>query len=244
MTSNEPKKSHYAVDDTSKIRKKFKDAKGDVERMKREEHEYYEKQKDDILKAGQEDPKKAAKHVKAQAEEMRKEQQDEADRVMNELESAKKSFYGYMQTLAKALAETLQMLDWIRGWKADVLVTKGGPIQIYGKAFQSQEGILLVVKTPDGRVMHQGMSVTQEPMLDYAGIYTLALQTENTMDAERGLLLDGKSLNGHDGDASGILGADGRPLKQTTRTPATNGKAVRNNAGGKKTGSSEKLLAV
>ena len=196
-TINETSK---ARDDIAKVPDKGKRRRIALEREEKETQE--------VLLAGQEDSQKAKPHVEAQIKETLEIHNKEADEIKNKLETHKRSMSGYLAELAQGLHDILLSLDWVRGWTADVVVTKkNGAIQIKGKPFATQEGILLVVTTPDGRVLHQGMNATREPTLDYAGIYTLALQVENTMDKERGLLLDGHESNG-----DGILDAHGRPI--------------------------------
>ena len=165
-----------------------------------------------MTQAGQEDRPKGLIAAAQQAKDEIKQKEAQADEVRNRLESKKKFRESYKETLAQSLAELLRVLDWVRGWTADVVVTDGRGISIKGHSFATKDGILLVVATPDGRVMHQGMLVTQEPVLDYAGIYTLALQAENTMDKERGLLLDSPSPDDKMATGGVIIDAHGRTI--------------------------------
>jgi len=191
----------FTVDETTKVKHDPKNKLSEVER-KRVEYWEEEENRHDILEAGQEDRTRGLEAAKVQAQEqMRKDAKQKAD-VMNKLDMSRRFAHSYKFELAKALGEILEMLDWIRGWRATVMVTDGSPIQIkhkgIEKSYYTKDGLLIVVTTPDGRVFHQGMLVTQEPMLDYAGLYTLALQVENTLDKEKGLLLspeDGPDLN-------------------------------------------------
>jgi len=216
---------HQHIDSTTKTRDAYAKAKGDVKKMKDAVEEQARKDTDDVIKAGQENRKKAIKEIdrieKREQETAKKAQDD----VLNALDMKKRRYTSYKTELAKALRDILSQLDWVRGWTADVVVTNGSVISIKGKPFQTKDGLLLVVCTPDGRVMHQGMLVTGEPPLDYAGIYNLALQTENTMDKERGLL-----LTSHNGDANVILDKDGRPIAKQSE-----GRAGEGSGSGKKT---------
>lgn len=203
--------SHHITND-SKFEKTYQDAHGNVPEIVKKEREKAEKETAEVLAAGQEDEKKAVKEVERIETETQKEEQVARDDAMNKLDMKKKFRASYKSELAKTLSEMLTMLDWVKGWTADVVVTNGQPITIYGHAFQSKDGILLVVKTRKGNVMHQGMLVTGEPALDYAGLYNIALQVENTMDKARGLILDG---TGGNGDASGIVDTHGRDIPST-----------------------------
>jgi len=197
----------FHVDKTTKIRKQYKDAKGDERKLIREENEKAEKETDEVFRAGQPNLKAAIKEIEKIEGEGQKEAAKVRDEKLNQLDLKKRFRSTYKTELAKNLSEMLMMLDWVRGWTADVVVTDGRGINIKGKPFSTKDGILLIVCTPDGRVMHQGMLVTGEPPLDYAGLYNLALSTENSMDKERGLLLSEPN-----GDASAILDAHGRPI--------------------------------
>lgn len=202
--------SHITAD--TKKKNQFLKAKGDMKKLKAAENEQAEKDTDDILKAGQDNTKQARREIDRIEQRDLKEEQKARDDAMNALDMKKKFRASYKTELAKNLSEMLTMLDWIRGWVADVVVTNGSPITIYGKPFNTQDGILLVVKTAKGNIMHKGMLVTGEPALDYAGLYNITLQVENTMDKARGLLLSDAPTNG---DASGILDAHGQSIPTT-----------------------------
>lgn len=147
--------------------------------------------REEIMAAGQEDKKKAIKAIDQQEKAKLEKEKTARDEVLNKLDMKKRFYASYKSSLAQGLVQILQSLDWIKGWNADVVITDGSPINIKGKPFSTQDGILLVVCTPKGSVFHQGITISKEPALDYSAIYTLALQVENTMDKARGLLLDG-----------------------------------------------------
>lgn len=199
------------VDSQSKARL---DPKNKLSKLRRIEVEKKEERinREEILAAGQKDEKKGMAEVKRQTELEIKEKRKETEDIINKLDMKSHWVDSYKRELAKGLSQLLMNLDWIRGWTADVVVTDGSPINIKGKPFYTKKGILLVVCTPNGRVFHQGMLVTQEPPIDYSGIYTLALQVENTMDKERGLLLD----NGG-GSSSPLVDARGNPIGQSAK---------------------------
>lgn len=208
---------HQHIDDTTKAKDTFERNRGDKKRMKFEVEEQARKDTDDVMKAGQENRTQAIKEIEKIEAREQADAKKAQDDVLNALDMKKRRYGSYKSELAKALRDILSQLDWVRGWTADVVVTNGSVISIKGKPFQTKDGILLVVCTPDGRVMHQGMLVTGEPPLDYAGVYNLALQTENTMDKERGLLLT-HSVRETD---SGILGKDGRPIAKQPENGAS-----------------------
>lgn len=192
-------KTGYSVDETTKYRKKPKSRQELVEEEARSSAETIE----EIQQTGQENRKKgikAVQEVESAAEEKRQTQKDDH---LNKLDSKKRFHNSYQRMLAQTCVDYLQMLEWIRGWRADVIVTDGSPITIKSQTgkFQhhsTKHGILLVVTTPDGRVFHRGVGTVGEPILDYAAMQTLALQMENTMDKERGLLLDSEGDSNND----------------------------------------------
>lgn len=182
----------FGVHITSETSKQL-DPKNNLSKLRREKLEEAEEivNKAEILEAGQENEVKGMAEVKRQVDEERRVEQKKKDDILNKLDMKASFESAYKRELAQGLSQLLINLDWIKGWTADVVVTDGSPIQIKGKPFMTKNGILLVVCTPDNRVFHQGMLITHEPPIDYSGIYTLAIQVENTMDKERGLLLDG-----------------------------------------------------
>ena len=204
--------SHFHIDNTTKLKSDFQRVKGDVKKLRNEKLEQAEKDTIDVLAAGQDDTRKAMKEIEQIEARDQKEERKKTDEVLSHLDAKKRFHESYKVELAKSLSEMLMMLDWVRGWSADVVPTRDGQgLNIKGKQFVGQDGILLVVVTAKGNVMHQGMKVTGEPALDYAGLCQIALQTENTLDRARGLLLDnvGSFANG---DTSGIVDAHGRPI--------------------------------
>lgn len=178
--------------------------------------------KEEILAAGQEDAKKGMAEAKRQADEEKAAKNKIAEQVVNELDMKKRFDQGYKEALARGLADLLASLDWIKGWTADVIATNGSPISIKGKPFTTKNGILMIVCTPDGRVFHKGMLMTKEAPLDYAGIYTMAIQMENTMDKERGLLLDGSQNK----PEPSLFDQYGQPINQQGAVDSTDGTTV------------------
>jgi len=198
--------NYFHIDKDSKEKKEFFQTPDEKKRREKALLNE-EKETQEVLDAGQDSTKKAIKAIESQVGEEEKQKKSDADEVLNKLDMSRKFAQTYKRNLAQALSEILTQLDWIRGWTADCIVTNGSPIMIKGKAFETKKGILLVVCAPNGRVMHQGMLVTGEPILDYSGIITMALQVENTMDSERGLLMSNKKPE------EGLVDKDGYKLR-------------------------------
>ena len=179
-------------------------------KLEREQAELQESREviEEVLQTGDDDAKKGAEAVRHYEGVREKARRTQEDNLLSDLEEQRNRRFGsYKTLLAKTLVGYLQMLDWIKGWKAHVLMTDGSPLTIYGKTFETQDGILLVVATRDGRVFHQGILLSCDPVVDYMAIQTLAVATENQIDHEKGLLLDRQPQSD-----PGILGADGKSI--------------------------------
>lgn len=160
---------------------------------------------DEIMEAGQDNRKKGIAAVqKEEAEKKRIKDKIDAD-ALTEIESKKQFHESYKKSLAAALGRMLESLDWIIGWDAYCLATDKSGIMIKGRAFSTKDGVLLVVLTPDGRVFHQGIMTTGDPVIDYSALYTMAAQVENTMDHERKLLLSDEPENPDASENPGVI---------------------------------------
>ena len=210
-----------SIDHAGQVTNETKNIGKTSEELEREADEMTEV----VVQTGQENEKLGRKVVE------QVEKQEAQDRVaknqdfINSLD-AKQRFYGsYARTLASGLVNILQSLDWIRNWTCDVLITDGRVITIksltgVSRQFATQNGILMVIRTPDGRVFNSAFKITQEPPLDYAAVYELSMRAENTMDKERGLLLDGTNLGSEEANkAAKENPLDGFSSQKTTNTP-------------------------
>lgn len=174
------------VDGTSALKDKF----GNLTHSQAEEAREREADAEtaEVMEVGQDNEKRGLQ-VAAQVVDLEEEaKKKKAEDALNSLEMKKRFGTSYLQQMAQVLSDYLKMLEWIPGWRAEIVVTTGAPITIRGKLFATQNGILLVVLATRGRVFHQGIRTSLDPTLDYAAMMTLALQTENQLDKERGLL--------------------------------------------------------
>lgn len=221
---NKIKKQHELTTHVDETTQAKNDPKNYLTKLRRDEVDKEEERqnREEILAAGQEDVKKGMAEVKRQTDEENKQKEATAERFIEELDSKRQFDESYRGTMARALAQILGTLDWIKGWTADVVATNGSPITIKGQSFTTRKGILLVVCAPNGRVFHKGMLMTKEPALDYAGLYQLALQMENTLDKERGLLLDGSQKP----KEPALVDQYGRAINQQRAVDTTDGTAV------------------
>ncbi len=168
--------------------------------------------REEILEAGSDNRLKGIKEIQREQKEVQQEKDKKDADILSHLENQKKFHDSYKKTLAASLGEILEMLDWIPHWEAYCMATNGSPISIKGKPFSTKDGILLIVTTPDGRVFHQGILTTGEPILDYSALYTMAAQVENQMDQERGLLLS-KEKEDKEEAIDKVLDQYGKPIR-------------------------------
>ena len=128
------------------------------------------------------------KFVVDKIKEEEKEKKDKSDTVKSVLESKKQRHVSYRYDLAKYGNWLLEEQE-TKGWHQEFVPTDGTRVKIYGKFWKSKPGIILVLKDPAGNVYVRGIKTTYVPEYDEAGIKTLVVQAENTIDSYKGLLL-------------------------------------------------------
>ena len=210
-------KTGYSVDENTKHKLDRRTKPQQIADEARESAETIE----EVKETGHDNPKRGAKAVKEVETKAIKEREAKKNEYLTKLDSKKRFRNSYDRMLAQTVVDSLQMLDWIHGWRADVVVTDGSPITLKSQTGKVQHhstkpGILLIVTTPNGRVMHQGIMVCGDPVLDYAAMQTLAIITENQMDKERGLLLDSEG----DSNEQEIYLPNGEPKSNRNSEPA------------------------
>lgn len=119
----------------------------------------------------------------------------------------RKGRFSYLDKLALHCQKKLGEIDFPDGWNFDAIVTRGKRIRIYGKWMDTQEGIVVVVRDPHGRVLYRAVRVAYDPMIDVKNMDILAEQAENTLDSYKGLLLSDKKdpVTGLKKTESGII---------------------------------------
>lgn len=90
--------------------------------------------------------------------------------------------------------------DLQNGWRAYFIDTDAGEsLNIDGKNFDRlKEGLVLVAKAPNNKSFCRAVQTIYDPPMDVNAIHICLQQLENTIDAEKGILLDktdGKSLD-------------------------------------------------
>ena len=127
----------------------------------------------------------------AEKEEVKKRTED----AQNSLDGQAKLTYG--KRLADYGFNRLQEVGFDKGWQYYCLFTNGEQIDLFGKTFATQHGILVVIKSPQDITYVRGIRITGNPIMDINAVDILVVQAENTSDSEKGLLLsDNKDTDG------------------------------------------------
>lgn len=110
-----------------------------------------------------------------------------ADKVANSLQAQTRHTYR-TKLAAYAQIKLNELLEWAKHWEVNAVPTHGHTIYIYGRAYETKEGVQLIIRSPKGNVYMKGITMTYEPEIDMNAIGVLVEQAENSMDSERGLL--------------------------------------------------------
>lgn len=112
------------------------------------------------------------------------------DDIKTSLENKKSQHFSYRRQLVDY---GNWLIEEIKGdWEMEFVPTDGSRLKVYTKYFNTKEGIVLILKDPKQRVYMRAISTTYVPEYDEAGIRTLYIQAENTVDSYKGLLLSDK----------------------------------------------------
>lgn len=122
-------------------------------------------------------------------EEEKKKNEAIQDTIRTYLQMESQRSVTYRNDLAAYGQSRLELVGFPLDWEFFVISTDGSRVSIYGKQFQSQEGVLMILKSPKGDVYTRGIKVTYQSEYDIKAINILVTQAENTLDSEKGLLL-------------------------------------------------------
>ena len=111
------------------------------------------------------------------------------DTVASVLQSSQQSRFTYKERLSGYGQAGLEAIEWPEGWERYCLATSGQHITIYGRSYETKDGILIIVKSANGDVYVRGVLCAYDPEVDMKAIDILILQAENTLDSSKGLLL-------------------------------------------------------
>lgn len=113
------------------------------------------------------------------------------DSIKTDLETKKHQHFSYRRSLADYGNWLLEEIKE-KEWEMEYVPTDGSRLNVYGKWFDSKEGIQLIVKAPNGNVFLRGVKTSYIPEWDEHAIRVLYIQAENTIDSYKGLLLSDK----------------------------------------------------
>jgi len=129
-----------------------------------------------------------SKFVRDTRKEEKKEEQKKEDDAKTYL-GAREARIGYRRRLADYGYKRIQEQFFPEDWEYYCIATHGEAINIFGKRYKTQEGILYIVKSPKGNVYVRGIAASHEPEYDIKAVEVMIVQIENTIDSEKGILL-------------------------------------------------------
>lgn len=133
----------------------------------------------------------ARKFVVDQVKEEEKKDKTKTEDIATTLDLLVNRHFSYRRSLADYgnwLIEEIRE----KGWEMEYVPTDGSRLKVYGRWFETKEGVQLIVKDPAGGVYMRGFYTIYSPLVDEAAIKTLYVQAENVMDSYKGLLLSEK----------------------------------------------------
>jgi len=158
----------------------------DKEKQKKREMEQAEDYLNQVESGG-------SKFVIQDIEKDRKAQKTAEEAFLSDLETKKLYKITYRRKLADELQKKVGGIDFPKGWKYDAIPTDGQrQLRVYGKWLDTQEGVVLVLKSPRGEVFIRAVKTCYQPEVDFKAMAILAVQAENTVDSNKGILLSDK----------------------------------------------------
>lgn len=127
-----------------------------------------------------EEKEKISRHVKQKEE------------VMNYLDMSA-DFASYRANIAEYGMWLMMSKFFPVGYEYHCVPSKEGTMNIYGKTFDTQSGIIFVLKEPKGKVYIQAMKCYYDPTIDVPAIQLMAVNVENTVDMLEGNLMPTKT---------------------------------------------------
>ena len=100
----------------------------------------------------------------------------------------KKSRFAYIRGMADLLQAKLDKIDWDKGWEAAAIPTSGSPISLYGNRFETEEGVVMVVRSNWGKVATWAVKAVFKPNEDLKSMGVFAQRAEDLQDATKGIL--------------------------------------------------------
>lgn len=130
------------------------------------------------------------KYVVEKIEEGRTLEDNHKSVVMSDLQAKAGYALTYRQKLALYGEGLLDKIEWDEGWEHYCLPTSGQQIRIYGRSFDTKEGILFILRSAKGEVFSQGVLASYNPVVDTHAVEVFVVNAENTLDSDRGILAE------------------------------------------------------
>lgn len=124
----------------------------------------------------------ATAHIKETEDEKLKKGKEVKEEVMDFLDFNRKSYSSYRVNLSEWGMYQLMSMDLPFGWHYHCIPTKTDKLDIYGKSFDTKEGIVFVLRSPDKKVYVRAMRCTYEVPLDLRAMTNMLLSVENTVE--------------------------------------------------------------
>lgn len=135
-----------------------------------------------------------------------KREQKLQDNILNDLDIQKQRTFTYQSKIAEYGTKKLKEIDYPKGWEYACVPTSDRGLRLYGQHFDSQFGVLVILKSPKGDIYTRGLApLSFNPGIDMKGINILAEQAENTVDSAKGLLYEKDESTGMKKTKGGIL---------------------------------------
>jgi len=135
-----------------------------------------------------EDDAKALSHVTMTETAKQAALAKQQEQTLDQLDSFKHSYSAYRANLAEWGMWKLMNIEWPIGWEYHCVPTTSGTQNIYGKNFNTKEGIIFVVKDPRGKVYIRAMLCHYDPEIDSRAVTNYVIQAENTLDTVKGVI--------------------------------------------------------
>lgn len=139
-----------------------------------------------------EDDDKATNYIRDTEEAKLLKARKQKEEAMNYVDIMRGSPSSYRVNLAEWGMWKLMSIDWPLGWEYHCVPSTLGSMNIYGKRFDTKEGILFVIRSPAKQVYIKAMSCSYKPEIDIPATTNMVIIAENTLDSYEGKLEDEK----------------------------------------------------
>lgn len=169
----------------AELQKKVKDQHSDEGKRSREQ--------EDEEHLRQVDTEEGPEFIRQIEDEKKKVNDLNLQNISSVLNSKRRSPIGYRATLRNYGNGMIIDSELDKGWGAYFVETNGGKtISVGGRTFDTKEGLVMILKAPNNKSFARAIQVIYDPAFDVNAVHVLLEQLDNTIDSEKGLLLDKK----------------------------------------------------